>query len=403
MDPVGFLRPFHLLYPAMKQSVLLGCLLLFVLPSFSQTVSRLELGNTFLFNGVYAAPDGYLYAASGHNGNTIYQITGSGQIAPFASGIDGPIHMAMNAKGELYVSSFNNQTIYRVRDEGELEAFAVTPIAYPAGMVFGPDGTLYVGHAEPSFGIGGITKVLPDGTTGIHAIRQGIDRPIGMAIDEEGNLYAANAFDTPIYRITPSGEVSLFAHAPSQVFSTTIAYMVFADGYLYAADPGRHQVLRFDMSGEMSVLAGTGSPGFVDGDAAMAQFDRPYGISVSPDGQTLYVASLMAKNHLRTIDLATATDSERDGTLPEFARILPNYPNPFNPATIIPFELDQPTRVRLSVHDMLGRQVALLKDGVLNAGVHEVRFEALELSSGSYWIRLRTADQTTHRLATLLK
>ncbi len=52
------------------------------------------------------------------------------------------------------------------------------------------------------------------------------------------------------------------------------------------------------------------------------------------------------------------------------------------------FLLDRPADVRLSVYDVLGREVAHLADGVLDAGRHEVVFDASALPSGTYLIRM---------------
>jgi len=369
----------------------------------AQTVSRLALPATITFDGLYAAPNGQLFAAGGHNGDTIYEISPQGTAAPFATGIDGPIHLAMNEAGELFVSSFNNQTIYKVGEEGELEAFVVTPLSYPAGMVFGPDGTLFVANTEPSYGLGGITRIQPDGTAEIFVRGRGVDRPVGLAIDPDGNLYAANAFDRRINKISPSGEVTLFAESRTQVFSTTIGHMVYANGYLYASEVGHHQIVRFDSQGQLEVLAGDGTMGNQNGPALSAQFVRPHGLTISPDGGTMYVASLSPQNSLRVISLAAATDAEAWVDLPSGIDLDANYPNPFNPQTTIHYSLRTPQHVQLVVFDTMGKEVARLQDGPQVAGEYDVRFNASGLPSGSYVYRLAAGDEMRSGVMTLLK
>ncbi len=68
----------------------------------------------------------------------------------------------------------------------------------------------------------------------------------------------------------------------------------------------------------------------------------------------------------------------------------PNYPNPFNPRTTIRFGLPESAAVTLVVYDVLGRQVRVLVDGLRKAGMHEVVFEAGNLPSGTYLVRLVT-------------
>jgi hypothetical protein len=81
-------------------------------------------------------------------------------------------------------------------------------------------------------------------------------------------------------------------------------------------------------------------------------------------------------------------DEERDINRDEFV-IYQNYPNPFNPITTINFDMRQRERVRLTVFDILGREVAVLVDGEKERGIHSVVFNARGVSSGVYFYRLR--------------
>ncbi len=88
---------------------------------------------------------------------------------------------------------------------------------------------------------------------------------------------------------------------------------------------------------------------------------------------------------------STATEPD---VVPTTTRLLAAYPNPFNPQTIIPFELAEPAAVRLTVHDLLGREVTVLVDGRLSAGRHSVQFDATGRASGMYLVRLMADGQT---------
>jgi N-acetylmuramoyl-L-alanine amidase len=68
--------------------------------------------------------------------------------------------------------------------------------------------------------------------------------------------------------------------------------------------------------------------------------------------------------------------------------LLPAYPNPFNPATVVSCQLPVASHVRLAVYDMLGREVALLINSVMEAGSHKVPFDGAGLASGTYVIRM---------------
>ncbi len=97
------------------------------------------------------------------------------------------------------------------------------------------------------------------------------------------------------------------------------------------------------------------------------------------------------------------TDIPTDGQLPTVFALSQNYPNPFNPTTIISYELPQQGHVRLTVYDMTGRQVATLVDTQMNAGRHQVSFNAMNLSSGVYMYRLQAGSAMLTRQLTLIK
>jgi hypothetical protein len=72
-----------------------------------------------------------------------------------------------------------------------------------------------------------------------------------------------------------------------------------------------------------------------------------------------------------------------------------NYPNPFNTSTAIHYTLSQSDHVSLSVYNMLGERVAILKDGFEPAGDNEATFESGALPSGLYCYRLSTTNGGT--------
>jgi hypothetical protein len=80
-----------------------------------------------------------------------------------------------------------------------------------------------------------------------------------------------------------------------------------------------------------------------------------------------------------------------------------NYPNPFNPSTTISYNLMTTGKVRLAVYDLLGRQVAVLVNGVQTAGPHEVMFKAKDLSTGIYFYKLESSGQSITKKMALLK
>ena len=102
-----------------------------------------------------------------------------------------------------------------------------------------------------------------------------------------------------------------------------------------------------------------------------------------------------------------ALESGIDGTggtsLPLYHDLLTSYPNPFNSSTTITFTLVQPGLVHLALYDLLGREVALLHDGVLQRGMNRVNLQGDNLTSGVYFLTLQSSSGVTHRKVTLLK
>jgi uncharacterized protein DUF4397/type IX secretion system substrate protein len=102
-------------------------------------------------------------------------------------------------------------------------------------------------------------------------------------------------------------------------------------------------------------------------------------------------------------DGSVTTSAEPIGTLPSTYDLETNYPNPFNPSTMIRFSTPQTGTVRLAVYDLLGREVRVLVDGLVNAGDHEVRFDAKDLPSGTYLYRLETGSGSLARQMLLVR
>jgi len=85
------------------------------------------------------------------------------------------------------------------------------------------------------------------------------------------------------------------------------------------------------------------------------------------------------------------------GSLPQVFHLEQNYPNPFNPTTLINYALPVDASVSLAVFDVLGRRVAQLVEGRVEAGYHIVELNASGLASGLYFYRITaTGDDGTN-------
>jgi hypothetical protein len=80
-----------------------------------------------------------------------------------------------------------------------------------------------------------------------------------------------------------------------------------------------------------------------------------------------------------------------------------NYPNPFNPTTKITFTLPKSEHVTLNIYNTLGQKVATLLDTRMNAGSHDVQFDASTLPSGIYFYRMQAGEFSQVRKMVLLR
>ncbi|MDP3148500.1 MAG: T9SS type A sorting domain-containing protein [Ignavibacteria bacterium] len=100
----------------------------------------------------------------------------------------------------------------------------------------------------------------------------------------------------------------------------------------------------------------------------------------------------------------TATSIEKEETNPETFLLLSNYPNPFNPSTVISYQLAVGGFVSLKVYDILGNEIATLVNEVQKPGKYAVGFDtANKLSSGIYFSRLTVDGSVRIRKMVVLK
>ncbi len=108
-----------------------------------------------------------------------------------------------------------------------------------------------------------------------------------------------------------------------------------------------------------------------------------------------------------SVDVPIGTSIESDDEIASGIRLEQNFPNPFNPSTVIGFQVGTQdyasVQVRLSIYDILGREVAVLVNGQMPAGQHSITFNASSLSSGMYMYVLTAGDARVSRTMTLVK
>ncbi len=89
--------------------------------------------------------------------------------------------------------------------------------------------------------------------------------------------------------------------------------------------------------------------------------------------------------------------------IPDNFKLFQNYPNPFNPETNIKFDLKKREAVKLTVYDLLGKEITQLVNEELSAGTYSIKFNGSNYSSGVYFYKLQTADYSETKKMFLVK
>lgn len=93
-----------------------------------------------------------------------------------------------------------------------------------------------------------------------------------------------------------------------------------------------------------------------------------------------------------------------ENNLPKEFALYQNFPNPFNPATVIKYDLPKDVNVTVKIYDLIGREVATLVNNVLKkAGRYELNWNAGNYASGVYFYRLEAGDYVRTKKMVLVK
>ncbi|NQU66900.1 MAG: T9SS type A sorting domain-containing protein, partial [Candidatus Marinimicrobia bacterium] len=184
--------------------------------------------------------------------------------------------------------------------------------------------------------------------------------------------------------------------------------VVFADismngNQLNIKSEGSIAAVELDISGEFQIeesLLPSGWQVFTTGGKILM---------ISMDSATLENGKMIRFNNQPVINSAVIYDwfgTRTNATIsvtPQTYFLSDAYPNPFNPVTTLNFGLPEDAYVKIVIYDMLGQEVALLEEGVLSAGNHQVFWNAGNQPSGMYIVRMNTGDFSNVRKILLLK
>jgi hypothetical protein len=269
----------------------------------------------------------------------LYGSSGDGGPAAAAS-LFRPTGVAADAHGDIFVVDEGNHRIRKIGPEGVIttiagsgepgylgDGFPATSARLsPESVAVDKKGDVYIGDCEHSVvrkvdPEGKITTFAGNGTAGFSgdegpATAAKLHCPIGLAIDDEENLYIADRENRRVRKVTPEGTITTFAgdgsngpsgdggQATSAAFDPE-AMTVDSHDNVYIADAFANNVRKIDSSGIITTIAGAKSGGFGSssgdgGPATSASLNYPAGVTVDKDGNVF----IMTLCRVREVDTA---------------------------------------------------------------------------------------------------
>jgi hypothetical protein len=148
-----------------------------------------------------------------------------------------------------------------------------------------------------------------------------------------------------------------------------------------------------------TVSVSGGTPSMLTGNPDYGDYDPCYSKNGKYVAYAGFTPTVFTKHNSNNKESVTTNEK----SLPTKYVLEQNFPNPFNPSTVIRYALPENASVSLVIYDILGRKVAVLVDGEVGAGYHQVTFNGSKLSSGMYFYKLTAGNFTQINKMLLVK
>ncbi len=242
-----------------------------------------------------AIEDNQLYASNFNTGEVfLIELNGT-----FSNIMDrsnrGPAGIRIDDNGDIYIALFNENSIIRIDSQGNETLFA-SNVREPIALDWDSNSNLYVSHFARDTTV---TRIAPDGTQTALPRIDALDNISSLCLDSNDDIYVTSYFSGDIFRITPSGDISLFTTSSAPGYS----FLQFdpTNNVFYAAITNTNTLMRFDIEGTPEVLINTPEGGDHDGPLDIASVNSAIGLAVSENGNQVYFAT---NTQIRRLNLA---------------------------------------------------------------------------------------------------
>lgn len=293
-------------------------------------------------------PNGAIYG-SDFDGDSVFKINPNGTVSAFVSGIQNPNGLAFDNNQNLYVVGWGQGTIWKVDTMGTKEIL-IDGLANPSGLIqmLNEDTLLFSTPIHNS-----ISKLTLDGIVVPYIVDNQLNAPVGLDYNENGELIIANFSDNRIFKVEADESLSLIVN----ILATPqgIGFIECLGDFIFATMFSSNKIYRTDYDGNFVLVAGS-TLGSVDGDASVAQFNKPNGILSTTNGDSILVSDY-GTGSLRII---TGLDliSSIEGTQPVVLEDIKVFPNPTSEKLFLEFSIQEPlTMISWELTDATGQVI----------------------------------------------
>lgn len=242
------------------------------------------------------------FVDTGGSGTRVFKLSPKGEVLDTIQGLSGPMGTAKDSKGNLYINNANNTVngqVLQISPNGDRKVIA-TIDGWPSSMTIDRWDNLYISnYTAPT-----VHKITPEGEISIYATDSRLAGGVGIDLDSKGNVIVANFYTADIFSINQEREITLIANIPDIVIQNFgIGYITVIKDTIYATGIAVNYLYKVSMDGKIETLAGTGEAAQVDGPLLEASFSNPNGISTNKYTKTLYISEYTGVGGVRKIKL----------------------------------------------------------------------------------------------------